>query len=294
MSERILAAVDGSGPSDAALSWAVERARNTDGTIRLLHVVDEPMVVLAPSFIAQLEDRAQAFLEQQRQRVRTLAPDVPVTTSLTTGSVLEALKIASKEADLLVIGTHRHGVVLGEILGTFSLRAAASVYCSLAIIPEQIPTGTGVVVGVNRSSASLAACDFAAAEAAAHDDELLIVSAGYVTNPLLIDLVPATIGSLNREAALAAASAHIQLMHPTMRVRTQAVYGAPADALAEASRNSRLLVIGRPRVSGLWRFSHRPVSHDVILSASVPVILVHPGAATDEQQLEADGNTPHE
>lgn len=294
MSERILVAVDGSAPSDTALSWAVERARNTSGTIQLLHVIEDTLVALAPSLVAQLEDNARSLLEQQYRRTRELAPDLSVTTSLAAGSVLSTLKTASNDADLLVIGTHRHGLVLGEILGTFSLRAAAAVSCSLAVIPELPPAGHGVVVGVSQSSTSLITCDFAAAEAAAHDEDLLIICAGYVTNPLLADLMPPSVASLDRESAIATAAAHVQVTHPAVDVHTHVVYGAPADALIEASKDSRLLVLGKRRLYGAQRFGRRPIGHDVLLGASVPVVLVQSGTPVEEDPLERDGAPSHE
>ena len=115
--QRILVPVDDSPPSQRALDAAIEMARTTGASVRVLHVLDElvfPVGVgadksYAVDVLPRLRHESARLLEAARARVA--AAGVAVDTALdecfarkTADVILDAAKDWS--ADLIVIGTH--------------------------------------------------------------------------------------------------------------------------------------------------------------------------------------------
>ncbi|MEO7007182.1 MAG: universal stress protein [Terrimesophilobacter sp.] len=297
MVEKIVVALDGSAPSESALHWAMERAGRTDASVTLVTVVPDTVATLVPGLPERLAVTARSFIDNARERAQRLAPDVDVAAKVSHGSVLSALSSPAYDADLLVIGTHKHGVIVGAIHGTLSLRLAVAISCSIAVIPETLPAGRHIVVGVDGSDEALFACEVAAAQAIATDSVLLLVCAGYVTNPLFTSLVPPEIASRDHAAVLARAKAHVLERFPKARVQTESIYGSPADALIEASRSARLLVLGHHKRSRLQRLMGGSVHSQVLLDMSIPVLLARRPTATaavpDTPKIDERPREPH-
>ena len=122
MYQRILVPVDGSDCANRGLSEAMALARLTGAHIRLVHVVDEPLVAIgadvaagaAEDLIAIARDAARQVLADATEKVRLA--DIQVSDVLLDsfdGRVCDLVINAVKtwSADLVVIGTHgRRGV----------------------------------------------------------------------------------------------------------------------------------------------------------------------------------------
>jgi len=121
MYERILIAVDGSSPSMLALDEAVKLAKEQRAKLRIVHVVDQGLVVSpnVPSFNlgetdpAQ-EERGRSILEAARERARKfgLEPEAALLDEMTHQPGRRIVDQATEwPADLIVCGTHgRRGV----------------------------------------------------------------------------------------------------------------------------------------------------------------------------------------
>jgi nucleotide-binding universal stress UspA family protein len=121
MYQRILVSVDDSEPSHEALDTAIELARTTGATVRVLHVLDELVfpvgfsadATYAGDVLPRLRSDAARLLEHARARVS--AAGVSVETLLDEGFARRTADVilqAAKDwaADLIVLGTHgRHG-----------------------------------------------------------------------------------------------------------------------------------------------------------------------------------------
>lgn len=129
MYQRILAAVDGSEASAAALRAAITLAKEQQGLLRLVHVVDETAgyAIDSPSVeIERLDDagrlEGQKALDASASEARATGIE-PETTLLQRDRSENAEAILAEaerwRADLIVIGTHgRHGVkrlLLGSV-----------------------------------------------------------------------------------------------------------------------------------------------------------------------------------
>jgi len=119
---RILVPVDGSACAAQALAQAIALARLTQGRIRLVHVIDEPMVAIgvdaalgaSGDLVSIVREAAQRVVADARATV--MAAGIPVDDVMLDtfdGRVCDLVAAAAGQwpADLLVIGTHgRRGV----------------------------------------------------------------------------------------------------------------------------------------------------------------------------------------
>lgn len=242
MAASILVGVDGSTPSRSAVRWSVGRALATGASLELLHVVDDG---------ASHADAAQ-LLRIELDFVRTLAPDLVVTTALAEGGAEDAFVRRSVRHTLLVVGTHKTGFIYGRAFGSRFLGLASRARCSAAFIPDQRGIARrGVVVGIESSLVGESLIRFAAVEAERSGQELTLV------------------GSLRAESMRAAAM--VRERHPDLRFRTRVTELPLAEALVGASAQSALLVIGRPRSASPSTIA---ANHDVLVNMACPVMVL--------------------
>lgn len=287
MGERITVAVDGSQRSRAALDWAVERAGRGAHKLMLITVIDEALGVEEPYVQEQLERRADDFLRAEHARIAQDFPAITVATELAYGGVARALRHTSEQSDLLVVGTHKNGVLRQAILGSLGIRLARMAACSVAVIPEAFPAAGAVVVGLDGTSQSQAAAEFAAAEAAATRDELVMVCVGYPANPLYADLIPPALPAEERAEIMAQTSEHVLQLFPHLSITTRSEEGSPQKVLLHASQDARLLVVGHHKRSAATQLFEGSVAHGVLVGMSVPVVVVHDKTTSDSDPIES-------
>jgi nucleotide-binding universal stress UspA family protein len=138
---RIVAGVDGSPSSRAALRWAVRQARLTGGIVDAVIAWHIPMVLQsygwAPIYVEEEGDfRADASKTihavigeevepEDRERVRSLVVnDQPA----------HALLAAADGADLLVVGSRGHGTFAEAMLGSVGQYCVHHAHCPVLII----------------------------------------------------------------------------------------------------------------------------------------------------------------
>jgi nucleotide-binding universal stress UspA family protein len=294
VNERILVAVDGSRPSRAGLDWSIERARKGNGRLTVVNVVEDTLGGFAPDVDSRTARRAINSLEAERARIEGEFPKLRVRTELAYGGVSRTLQDLSEQYDLLVIGTHKNGILKGTFLGSLGIRIAANAACSVAVIPQDAPSGRNIVVGIDGTAESWTACEFAAHEADEADSELIIVCAGFVPNPLFADLVPPVLPGKERAQILARASERVLELFPALSVQTRVMDGPPDEALLDTSRDAGLLVVGRHKRSKIAQFFERSVAQEVLIGMSVPVIVVHHTTSPNAESGPEIGAQSHE
>jgi nucleotide-binding universal stress UspA family protein len=122
MYQRILVPVDGSPTSDRGVAEAIELARLTGGSLRILHVVDAPVTSIgfegfdgtAENILELVEQDGQRIVDKAVTTVRTAGIQCDsVTSNGLQGRVSELVAEAARrwKADIIVLGTHgRRGV----------------------------------------------------------------------------------------------------------------------------------------------------------------------------------------
>jgi nucleotide-binding universal stress UspA family protein len=139
-SRTIVAGVDGSPLSLAALDFAVEEAELTGMRLLALHAWLQPiatghdtLVPLATDLDA-LQAENEAILSESLAGVRMRQPDLAIEARTVQGMAATVLTDASKSAALLVIGSHGRGPVAGLLIGSVSQAVLHHSHCPVAVI----------------------------------------------------------------------------------------------------------------------------------------------------------------
>ncbi len=129
---RIVVGVDGSAPAAAALRWAVEEARLRDWTLEVVHAEFARRTFLDD--YPELERAEEGVLEASVRQARELAPELTILATLQDPPAASALLQASKDADMLVVGSRGLGAVKVLTLGSVSRECVHRAQCPVVVI----------------------------------------------------------------------------------------------------------------------------------------------------------------
>ena len=139
--EKIVVGIDGSDASKDALRWAVEdaRARGAEVVALYAYEVTVPTTdavptapVDLPGLITEVHNDALQFVTERVREVVGNSMGVDVAPIAVEDAPAKALLDASRDADLLVVGSHGHGLS-GLLLGSVSLECAQHAACPVLI-----------------------------------------------------------------------------------------------------------------------------------------------------------------
>ena len=134
MSYKIVVGVDGSPHSTAALRWSLDQAASRAGEVTALFSWQLPFLSMPGAFDRdELEHAYRDFLVKTVSEVAP-SPQVPLATVIAEGDAAQCLIIASKDADLLVLGIRGRSPVAGLMLGSVSQVCAASASCPVVLV----------------------------------------------------------------------------------------------------------------------------------------------------------------
>ena len=136
----IVVGVDGSPGALKALAFAIEEARLRHASLRAVLAWAVPFVAdvpsgLLPSLLADLRDDAEKALDEALSEVDTSG--VEVERVVVEGPAGGALVEASRDAELLVVGSRGRGGFRGLLLGSVSQQCAHHAACPVVIVPSQ-------------------------------------------------------------------------------------------------------------------------------------------------------------
>jgi nucleotide-binding universal stress UspA family protein len=131
----IFVGIDGSAASDAALAWACAEARLRISAVVALHVISVPyqlprIPIEEPE--GKLELKGQQVLDEALARAST--EGVVVEPRLLEGAPGELLVEASEDAELVVVGTRRHGGLASFVLGSVSNTVVHHAHCPVVVV----------------------------------------------------------------------------------------------------------------------------------------------------------------
>lgn len=277
MSGFIVIGVSGSEHAHPALHWGVEFAVARHLRIELAHVVDTTWgVEAAPELVASAITTAERKIKEEADRVSSIHPTSAVHGVVLVGSPERELVDYAREADLLVVGSHALERFGDQIFSRRAARVAERAECSVAVIPSDHSTGSGVVVGVDGSEVSMKALRFGGDEADRHNEPLTAVHAW--TPPWPWDSDPAVVWpegpSPEDELVLSESVAGLAADYPDLAVTRSLPTARPADALYAASIGARLLAVGSHGRNAVERIWFGSVSAEVLLMMPCPVVVV--------------------
>jgi len=257
---RVIAGVDGSPNSAAALAWAAADARLRGGELVVVTACGRDMPGIpgtAPPTPAAAE---KACRDIQAQLLQALPAEAapPVTTQVLHGDPVQVLTRTATEQDMLVVGTRGRSRLRTLLLGSVAQGCAERAACPVVVVPSppraaaaQPPAHGPVVAGVGSSAEARTALRFAAAEAILRKIPLIPVHAVYPdyastqTGPGRgtadnDDLLP----PLDRARAQLDILIRSELAGTSLTARPIAVYGDPERVLLTWTESAALVVVG--------------------------------------------------
>ncbi len=276
---------DGSGPSKAALRWALDDARRTGVAVELVHACAWPPLMPAAPMVpatsvwpdAEALQVLRDMLDDAVAQARRTHPGVTVTAALTRGPTALTLLGRAEHARLLVVGGRSHSAAAELLLGSVASAVAAHGPCPVVIVRDGGPVTDvrPVVVGLDDSPCAEPTAAFAFEQAAAHGTGLRAVRA-WMPPP-----DPWIGPPVDRDEITAAErqSLHTQLApwrekFPAVSVTEDVILGHPATVLTQAARDASLLVVGTRGRGGLARMLLGSVSRHVLQHSPVSVAVV--------------------
>lgn len=135
MTYRIIVGVDGSTHSTAALRWAMDdaTARN-EAEVNAVLAWQMPSVSNSATFDYEELQRAYERLLTATVDEALPSPDLPVGLRVVMGDPAEVLVEASRNAELLVVGSRGRSPFAGLLLGSVSQACAARAACPVVAV----------------------------------------------------------------------------------------------------------------------------------------------------------------
>jgi nucleotide-binding universal stress UspA family protein len=256
-----LIAIDGSGPSDAALKWGLQRAEQYGADVVLAHVQE-----------SGARGAAGGTLEAASATAARLHPTVRVSVCSLVGDIAHELASAAVGCDLLVLGTHKTGYLRGRSIGSRGLIIATLAPCSVAIVPDvSLVARHGIVVGMDPRSGSRVALNAAALEADRMRQTLILLTSDEQSAPPTS--LPANETISQGRLALGVAADHAIATVPDLEVHSRLSGRVASEALLDASRTASLLVLGASAAADPLHPLIGPVTHDVLMNINAPVLI---------------------
>ena len=163
--------------------------------------------------------------------------------------------------------------------GSLFYQVAAGSHCPVLVVPKETGDGgSGVVVGADGSPDSVAAVALAATEADLLGQELTVLHAWRSPDMFLSGDTGRGYRDERVEegegVVLAESVAGLGERYPDLVVHQLLVQSQPAQALLDAAKGARLLVVGSRGLGGVARMLLGSVSHTLVLHPPCPVLVM--------------------
>jgi nucleotide-binding universal stress UspA family protein len=289
--EGIVVGVDRSVASTAALEWALAEAARRGRPLTAARAWVDPVTAGYPigtvlqGSADEVGKAALASAQEALKEATATVPDadgVDVHAVALRGAAGPALTDASRDADLLVVGTRSMNALSRAVLGSVSSSVLHHAHCPVVVVPEPQEAGTRparVVVGVDHSPASRSALIWAAEHAARRDVVLVPVlvrepSWSVEAPPGTMSASVAQLEENERRALRDAVPRDIDV-----RVEADVVTGHAAASLLELVQPQDLLVLGSRGRGGFAGMLLGSTSISVAQHAPCPVVVLREGMA---------------
>jgi nucleotide-binding universal stress UspA family protein len=277
----IIVGYDGSECADRALGWAVEEARLRQAILTIFHSWNFPYTGMMGPVVTQIEEAGEQILQTAIDRVRAAAPDVEVKPLLSYGSPGLVLVDCSKNADLVVVGSHGHSGFRELMLGSVSSQVAQHAVCPVVVVrgfdelpPEYYPGR--IVVGTDGSASADDAVGLAFEEAHLRGLPLTAVCAWHLPEQATPHAPYVDADGLRKlaEEQFQNALTAWHDKYPDVQVLAEFTGEPAAEVLIAASAGARLVVVGSRGLGAVRGRLLGSVSQDLLHHAPCPVAVV--------------------
>ena len=274
---KIVVAVSGKKTSHPAIEWALAFAQPGHESVEFVHVVDTTWGTIPDGYLEAALLAAEDQLRDRADRALQDYPEVLVTSHVRVGDPTAEIVQAASGADLLVVGAHPASAHAG--VGRRAVRIAAHAPGSVIVVPtDVVPTGTGIVVGIDGSEDSARALAFGAQYADRMHERLTVVyswAAPEAWGLIESTLLPVESADEDR-LVLSEAVAGLAEQYPDLDLVTEVSAASPLRALYGASLGARLVVVGSRGRNGLEKAFLGSVSEDLVADLPCAVAVIRP------------------
>lgn len=282
---RILVAIDGSPGSRHALAWGAELSKRFKARLHVVSVAPSPetMAVItgmggnwaaAGAIFDECNESARKDLDRARQELkdRGVTAEVDLQTGRPATAIVEYA--AANGVDLVILGSHGHG--LGERLNLGSIGSAVKhhVPCSI-LIARGPPTLKRAVLATDGSQRSRLAVKLG------RD-----IAEAFGAKATLAHVIDMNSYGLGRTKAVKQGKAmmiqeRMREMPSAKGIDTRVLYGPPAKQLRKLAKAEKagLIVVGSRGLGGLKGLALGSVSDGLTHKADQSVLVVKPQAA---------------
>jgi len=139
---KIVAGVDGSESSIAALRWAARQAELTGATLHVVTAWSYPEHPTPFGIVPDLPLSADALSDARQKLVEVVGAElgghvgITVHTEVVHGNAAPVLLDAARDADLLVVGSRGQGAFAGMLLGSVSEHCVRHATCPVVVVRD--------------------------------------------------------------------------------------------------------------------------------------------------------------
>jgi nucleotide-binding universal stress UspA family protein len=135
----VVVGVDDAGLSGSAVAFAFDQADRWGRRLIALHAFSSAWAsfVTDTGQLAQLHERARAELSEALAGWAEKYPAVPTTDLVSIEHPVRALRAASADASVLVLGSHGRGAVVSHALGSISGTLLRVAPCAVVVVPRE-------------------------------------------------------------------------------------------------------------------------------------------------------------
>ncbi|MFC4331077.1 universal stress protein [Streptomyces andamanensis] len=288
----LVVGVDGSGPSLAAVDWAVDEAARHGLPLRLVHAsLWERYEGAVPSGSTERPSEqvlAEYVVGSAAERARLRGPGVKVSGDILPEDAATALLEAGDDAAAVVIGSRGRGELKGLLLGSVGLAVAGRARCPVIVVrgdPAGLSGAHGrILLGAGGPGTGGEAARFAVREARVRGCVLDVVRAWRSPARGPAEVRDGAGDEEERAAAVleAALAAGEPETSPELLVRRATAEGPAHRVLVDRSAAADLVVVGARRRSGRFGLQLGRTAHALLHHARCPVAVVPQRAAAAE------------
>lgn len=275
----VLVGYDGTPESELALIWALEEARLRELALTICHTWRWPYPIDHVDYegVAIVKRMGENLLDHAMANARRMAPGVPVGTRLMDGPAHAALLHQSRDAALIVVGSHERDQLP---VGSTALKLPARAQRPVVVVRDSRNTDGRIVVGVDCSAAADAALGFACEEAALRGWRLHAVYGCWEPSAVPSDELQLfnEPGDRLKEvygARLDEAVAPWLAGYPQVEAQISLVTEPPRQAMFSAAQEADLVVVGDRGTGGLDPLLLGSTSGALLQHAPCSVAVVH-------------------
>lgn len=290
----IVVAVDGSAASTQAVRWAANTALKRGEPLRLVSSYAMPQFLYAEGMVPpqelynELEAEAMTKINAAKAVVEEFSSEVEVSYQVEEGNPIDMLLDLSEDCTMIVMGSRGLGGFSGMVLGSVSAAVVSHAKCPVVVVRENSDVNPDtkygpVVVGVDGTDVAEKAIEMAFSEANARGAKLRGIHT-WIDMQMQTSLAGLSAAQLeweeiekDQKRLLAEHLAPFAAKYPNVEVEEVITRDRPVRALADASADAQLLVVGSHGRGGFRGMLLGSTSRALLQEAKCPLMVVRPG-----------------